>query len=111
MPTTLTTRAIDKSTYVINCAFTDENGAPVIPESISWTLTNDVGTVINSRTSVDIAVPAASVDIVLSGEDLDYTDGAARVLTVNAVYDSSLGSNLPLKDSVRFMVSNLVAVT
>lgn len=111
MPTTLTTRAIDKSTYVINCAFTDEAGAAVIPDSITWTLTDDAGTVINSRSAVAVAPPAASIDIVLSGNDLKYSDGAPRVLTINAVYDSTLGSNLPLKDSVRFMVSDLISVT
>lgn len=110
MPTSITTRAVDQSTYVVNCAFKDENGAAVTPDSITWKLTDDAGNVINGRSAVAVAAPAASIDIVLSAGDLDYSDGAARVLTVLAVYDSTLGSNLPLKDSVRFMVSDLVAV-
>jgi len=110
MPTTLTTRAIDESTLVVNCSFKDEDGIAVVPTKILWTLTDDAGVVINDREDIEITVPAASVDIVLSGLDLRYADGAARVLTINATYDSTLGSNLPLKDSVRFMVADLVAV-
>lgn len=110
MATKLTIKAADKSTYVINLAFEDEDGNAVIPDSIAWTLTDDAGTVINSRTSVAVAVPAASVDIVLSGNDLKYSDGRHRVLTVQAVYDSNLGSDLPLKDEVKFEIADLLIV-
>jgi len=108
MPTTLTTRAVDESTYIVNCAFKDENAAPVIPNVITWTLTNDMGTVINARQDVVIAVPAASVDILLSGMDLDYADGSARILTIDATYNSPLGSDLPLRESIRFLIEDLV---
>jgi hypothetical protein len=108
MPTTLTTRAVDESTYIVNCAFKDENAAPVIPNVITWTLTNDTGIVINARQDVVIAVPAASVDILLTGMDLDYADGAARILTIDATYNSPLGSDLPLRESIRFLIEDLV---
>lgn len=111
MPQTLTARAIDKSTYVIVATFRDEDDALVTPNSgLNWTLTKLDGTVINSRNAVSIT-PGTSVTIVLSGADLDYDDGRERVLTIQGTYDSDLGSNLPLKDQVRFTVQDLIAVS
>ena len=106
----LTDVAIDKSTFVVTCAFTDEDGDAVVPTSIKWTLTDNVGTVINSRSNINVAAPASSINIVLSGRDLKYSDGPIRILTVQAVYTSSLGAGLPLNDSVQFHIENLVAV-
>jgi len=111
MPVTLSTSAIEKSTFVITATFKDENGSAVTPTSITWTLTDGDGNVINNRDAVSIT-PNTSVDIVLSGDDLALTSGSAlRILTTEAVYSSSAGTNLPLKDSVSFLVKNLVAVT
>ena len=110
MPVNLTDMAIDESTFVVTCAFTDEDGTAVVPVSITWTLTNNSGTIINARTNVAVAVPASTINIVLSGDDLKYSDGPIRILTVQAVYDSTLGAALPLKDSVRFAVEDLIVV-
>lgn len=111
MPTKLTTNAIERSTYVITATFTDEDGDAEIPNSgLTWTLTNEHGTVINSRTAVAITA-ASTINIVLSGADLDIDDGKFRVVTVEGTYNSTLGSNLPIKDEARFTVSNLTAVT
>jgi hypothetical protein len=108
--TVLTTKARDRSTYIVTAAFTDKAGASVIPDSITWTLTDAAGTIINSREAVAVAVPAASIDIVLSGADLDYDDGRARVLLIEAVYDSDEGDNLPSKEECYFEVTDLLAV-
>jgi len=109
MPTILTTKANDKSTFVINCTFKDEDNLAVIPNVITWTLTDEDGTVINSRTAQSVT-PGASVDIALSGDDLKRSDGAIRILTVEATYNSSLGNNLPLKDQVKFRISDLTVI-
>jgi len=111
MPTTLTTRFNDKSTGVITLAFKDAAGTAVIPTAITWTLMNAAGGVVNSRTAVAVAVPAASVDIVLSGEDLDYADGETRRLLVQATYNSTEGSGLPLKEEIVFTINDLTGVT
>ncbi|HDM76324.1 MAG TPA: hypothetical protein ENG51_07620 [Deltaproteobacteria bacterium] len=112
MPTTLTTHAVEKSTFVITVAFQDEQGNSVTPNELTWTLTDMNGNVINNRDQVSIT-PASSVDIVLSGDDLALEGDAPelRVLTVEGTYSSDLGSDLPIKDSVRFIVDNLVAVS
>jgi len=112
----LPAEAIEKSTYVITAVFRDEDDELVIPSSITWTLTDEGGTVINERQDVSIDAPASSVDIVLYGDDLSILTAEAgsisveRRFTIEAVYDSDLGSDLPLRNSVRFRVRNLVAV-
>ena len=115
MATSLTVDAQEKSTYVVNCAFKDEDGQDVIPTSAVWTLTDEDGTIINSREDVVIASLAASVNIVLTGDDLEIDTGFAgtaqeRTITVEAVYDSDLGTGLTLKAAARFNIENLIAV-
>lgn len=112
MPTVLTTKATEQSTYIITANFTDAAGADVIPSSITWTLTDAAGNIVNSREDETIVIPAASVDILLSGDDLRCPHGRDRslILTVKAIYDSTEGSDLPLNEQVRFTVQNLQAV-
>jgi hypothetical protein len=114
MPTYLTTTAEEESTYLISAAFTDENDVAVVPDTITWTLTDADGNVINSREDVSVSSPAASVDIVLSGDDLGLQAGetgdVVRILTIEATYDSDAGDDLPLKDKATFIIKNLEAV-
>lgn len=116
MPTTITTDyAVEKSTFIITAAFTDSAGSAVTPNvGLNWTLTTPAGTVINSRSAVTIT-PDTSVDIVLSGLDLAMQTGESgdvrRIVTVQGTYDSTEGSDLPIKDQVTFLLKNLVAVT
>jgi hypothetical protein len=110
MPTTLTTRAVEQSTFAIVATFTDEAGAPMIPNALAWSLLNGEGTIINSRTAVSIT-PAASVTIVLSGADLVASEGSTRVVLLEGSYDSDLGDDLPLRDTVTFEIANLIGVS
>lgn len=112
--TKITVEAVEKSTYIVTCAFTDENGDEVTPKSIAWKLSNDGGTVIAEGT-VAAGDLAASVDILLSGDTLAILAGETGIVyrrfTIEAVYDSDLGSNLPLKDSCKFILRDLAAVS
>jgi len=115
MPTSITTKAQEESSYTITAAFTDEAGAEITPnaDTITWTLSDINGTTINSKSSQAISSDA-SVDIVLSGEDLAITETGSivkRILTVEAEYDSDKGSDLKLKDSAHFQVENLQVIT
>ena len=111
----LTTEAVEESTYVVTLAFADKAGAAVTPDSATWTLTDGAGTVINSRSGVTIAPLAASVDVVLSGLDLAMqpleTSYGNRLFTVQAVYSSTEGASLPLKEEYQFMIRGLAVVT
>lgn len=106
--------AIEESTLVINCAFKDEDGNAEDVKTLTWTLTDKDGTVINEREQVSVVTPSSTEDIVLSGDDLAILSGetAANVerrFLVEATYDSDLGDDLPLKDSCKFYIRNLVA--
>ena len=120
MPIALSARATEDSTYVVTATFTDEAGAAVVPTLITWTFTDSEGNVINSRTNVSGAVPAASIDIRLSGADLALSAGeitrGVRVMTVKAVYTSGTipapaGVGLTLNKSVIFVVEALALVS
>lgn len=107
MPTTLTTIATDGSTYVVTAEFRDAAGSATVPTTIEWTLTDDVGNTINSRASI-LASLTATLPIVLSGNDLKYSDGKRRIVYIYALYDSTEGTNLPLRDEVHFPIVNLL---
>ena len=101
--------AKDRSTYVVTASFADEDGVSVVPSAIVWSLSTPRGTIINSRSAVPIA-SAASIDILLGAADLDYDDGSVRILTIVATYDSTLGSNLTLKDQAQIRIEDLVII-
>lgn len=108
--TKLTTEAIEGGTYAVTFTFRDEEGQPVTPTGLTWTLKRGDGTVINNREDVAIASDS-SITVVLSGSDLaldGYKDTGRRFLLVQGEYDSTLGSNLPIRDEVSFIIRNLV---
>ena len=111
MTTLLTAQATEGSTFVVTVPFVDEDGTPVIPASIKWSLTDDEGDAVNSRTDVAIVTPAATIDIVLKGLDLPSPGDQMRsvYLTVEATYNSSLGTGLPLNVQCRIEVLPLEA--
>ncbi len=112
MATKLTLKANELSTYIITVEFTDEDDQAIVPTSMTWTLTDRLGTVINNRQDVSIFDLSAAVDVVLSGNDLRVVStGETRILTVKAIYDSGSGTSLPLNDEVEFAVKNLVKVS
>ena len=99
MAITLEPNALEDSTYVVTAAFTDEDGIAVVPNTVTWSLKDKSGAVINERTAIS-ETPASSVDIVLTDDDLvpgtPDSDVGVILLTVTAPYDSALGSGLPL---------------
>jgi hypothetical protein len=115
MPTKLTEKAVEGSTFGINAVFYDENSATMAPNSVFWTLTDQQGTIINSRTNIGIT-PQESVDIVLQGNDLavpagkEWFDEIKLFCTITGNYNSDLGSNLPLKDVIEFEMLTLTAI-
>lgn len=105
MPTLLTARATEGSTYAVTIPFTDEDGDPVVPNEVLWTLTDEDGEIVNAREDV-IETPASSVEIALSGDDLPVNGRLVWTLflTVEATYDSDLGTDLPLVAQSRIEV-------
>jgi hypothetical protein len=111
--TLITTEPAEEGTAIITASFADEDGDAVAPNvgTLTWTLTDRDGVVVNSRSAVAIA-SAASVTVVLSANDLDITTyGRYRVITFQGLYNSSLGNNLPIKIQGKFSIEAFVAVT
>ena len=99
----------EKGTAVVTLAFTDEDDNTVVPTSLEWQLMKSDGTVINSRTFANGSF--VGTEIVLSGNDLAIfgnSDSGNRVLSIQGVYDSTAGSDLPLKDELKFVVNRLL---
>jgi hypothetical protein len=104
----------EESTLIITASFTDENDDPVTPQTAKWTLSDLDGTVINTRTEVNIASLDTEVDIVLSGDDLalqSATDTGRRAFLIKATYNSALGNDLPLNEETQFDINDFVKIT
>ena len=104
MPVTLRLEAAEGSTYKITASLSDSSGAPVVPDSFMWTLRNRHRKIVNGRENV-VSVPDTSIDIILSGADLP---SGRLTLIVDAVYSSTDGAGLPLRDSVSFLVKDIM---
>ena len=101
---------MEGSTYIVKLTYYDEDGVAETPATMTWTLTDRSGTVINSRSDIAIAAPSTSNNIVLSGADLTIgAGGAERVLMAEGTYNSTLGNGLPLRDECWFVIDALVA--
>lgn len=114
MPQTTTKIAKENGTYIVNYAFTDDAGGPVIPNHAYWTLTDNDGNIINSREQVEISTMASSGQVVLSGDDLAIQTGETgdyvrREWTIEYDYDNTLGTDWPGKDVLQFPLENLRA--
>lgn len=113
MPEFLDEKAVEESTFSITAAFTDSAGNAVVPNSLTWSLSDRDGTIINSREDVAIATPAESNTVVLFGDDLALadTDNPVRVFLIQGDYDDPvLGAGLPIKDEAIFEISNLTII-
>ena len=113
---TIDERVVERSSAIFDVVFADEDDVAATPKTMTWTLTDAAGTVVNARQQVVVAAPAASVSIVLFGADLQILSTEAgreavnRRLIIEATYDSTLGSDLPVKQSAGFVIENLQQV-
>ena len=103
--------AIQGSTYVAVITFKDEAGDAMTPVSAEWSLYDEKGEIVNSKSQVPIVV-ASTVNIVLSGDDIPYDPATSRalVLSIAAVYDGDYGNNLPLNQEFLIPVEPIIGV-
>jgi len=107
MPGAIKETATEQSSFKVTADFYDESGNDVAPATMTWTLTDEDGSVVNSREDVNIASPSSSESILLSGDDLavDGNDPVKRIVTFEGTYDSvEFGAGLPLIDQSTFTI-------
>ena len=110
------TFAGEESTFAITVTGKDSAGATISASAISsmtWTLTDGFGVVINDREDEEITPVANPKDIVLSGDDLSKSESGTRskrILLVKAIYTGSLGADLPLNGQYVFYVEEFPGV-
>ena len=107
MPGSIKETAIEGSSYKVTATFYDESGNAVAPDTMTWTLTDEDGSVVNARE--DVAVTdnplTSSMSILLQGDDLvvDGNDPVKRIVTFEGTYTSAdFGAGLPLIDESVF---------
>lgn len=116
MPAKLAGKMVEKSSRGIKWTFKKSDGTSPTIQSMTYTLTNLDGDVINELKDVVVLSPTAETTIVLSGDDLQMEDQdnlvETRIMTIKATYDpEDGGADIPIKESVEFPLYNLKAVT
>jgi hypothetical protein len=109
----LTAQAMETGTYLVTLTFADENGVPMTPTAVTWSLYDPDGGIVNERENVSVTAPATATTIVLTGDDLALTAGLLyedRVFVVAATYFSTPHGELTLRDSATIRVNKLVLV-
>jgi hypothetical protein len=107
-------RAPERGVYGLKVDFYDDDGVAMIPNWARWSLFNDAGAIVNSRSNVSLT-PDETVYIVLQGEDLAIpsTDKTkVRKVVVEAEYNSAnLGNDLPYKEEITFKIADILGIT
>jgi hypothetical protein len=89
---------------ILSLAYTDEAGASMIPTGITWSLYDDNGAVVNSRSAVVVS-PASTVSIALIAADCTaLVSPTRRRIVVTATYTSVYGVGIPLVYCGEFFV-------
>jgi hypothetical protein len=98
------------STAVVTASFTDENGDALAPHTLTWTLTDTQGNVINEREDVAIDTPEAEEVIILKGDDLQLPSNVDDLFVIqfNGLYDSDIGTDLCIAEDATFKVVNMI---
>ncbi len=117
MPVELDVTAAEKGVLIVDLTVRDEDGDLVTPTTLTWTLTDSLGVVVNSRSAVSLT-PASTASIVLQGDDLALSDSyydTTRRLLIEGTYSSTIDgtsyTDLPLKQEFSFDIADLVGVS
>lgn len=93
--------------------FIDELKAPATMKTLTWTLVDLDGAVINDRLNVPLT-PAATVSFAVYGDDLVLSGSTSRDrkrrITIKGTYDSTLGDDLPLTAECEFEIEQFAGI-
>jgi len=99
----LSVEVLAGGTIIVSASFEDENSDAVTPNTLTYTLLNEYEEVINSIEDESIT-PDTTVSVTLSGDDVPAGN---NYFIVEGTYDSSAGSDLPLKGYATYSVTRL----
>jgi hypothetical protein len=116
----IATAVVEKSTLILAVGFQDENGSGTVASGVVWSLTDEDGNVINSRSDVVASGSGSAMTIVLTGLDTElqalkadgFSDDGARQLVVKGFYNSPTnGNGLNMTGEFRFVVLPIPSTT
>lgn len=115
MPLHLPSLVVEESSLILTVSLKDEDGALVDNEAITsmtWTLLDHNGTVVNEREDVVPESITNPLTILLYGDDLslDTVSSTSRILHVHAEYTSNYGIVLPVNEELHFTITDLFSV-
>jgi len=99
--------AEEGSSFYPTIYFYMEDGDPLTPDTLNWSLKDINGNTINNREQVQVNSPGNHIHLSLGGDDLkvDGNDIAARVITLWGTYTSAVyGAGRPFLFQVKFNV-------
>jgi hypothetical protein len=108
-----------KSSGLFTPTYLDETGAVIAPAnitSVTYTISDQNGQIINGRNNVSITPPAGIIllaaDTDLISSDSSNAGGVGlRILCIKVLYNSAtLGNNTPINMEFGFMINPLVNV-
>lgn len=114
MPATrITVHAREENTYHISCQFSDENSVTCTAETLTWTLTDMDGNIINGRDGVAVSPASTTETITLTPTDTTIVSGQnnQRLFLVEWTYDSDYGTGLTGKKQAIFIIDDLLHIT
>ncbi len=121
--TELTEKLKEQGTGVLKFFCRDDDSNIVVPTTIGWQLSDEIGNVINNQdfSSNDISGTQETITIgsetglgfvvVLKGDDLkllSYSDKGERRFAIAATYNSSAGTDLPLHAEYIINICDLI---
>jgi hypothetical protein len=105
----------EKSSCSVIAVFRDSaTGATFAPNSLTWTLTDQTGS--KTYASGSVVAPTYTYEAFMFGDHLSLSTGftgksETRIFTMTALYNKGTEINVPLRNSCRFEVRNLKAIT
>ena len=106
--------ADEESSYFIIIEPFDEDDAAETPITLTWTLTDVMGNIINLREDVAITPLSTSMTVILTGDDLSIPEDKSpvtRLFSVKGTYDSDLQAGLAITGYVQFDIKANKTIT
>jgi len=113
MPAKITVHAREENSYTVVCTFTDEDDNGCVPNTLTWTLTDMDGNIINGRDAVSESPTATAENILLGPTDTTIIAGKTneRLFLAEWTYASDYGTGLYGKEQAIFVIDNLLHIT